>query len=650
MKNSTKLKLTNLNICPLNTMLDFDTELKAKHWNQRHVFPIDTYTCLLFVNLTFHKESTEEQLEMTGIRQKISISVIELSSNKELQRTSFYAYLPKATVKKNYTKEIPFEFTDFLVHDDFKVIITNESENETIGTYDFKIFDLADFPKLPCAGLMIEDAYIARDNSTHYISINPKLSPLPLITFNGYSLLDPSDPLLKEFEIMIHFPDGHIESSILAPYFKPKYNNDDDELSKNEFIIKDYFVLNEHGVHYAELRLLGSPIAGFLFNTCETEKKGSWKEANEGLSPLYNYDYIDGEKRFHSTIKHYDPKNVDELIDDFFDLMAAELDKEEMADTSWDKGDDDDNTFLNSQPPKKKPTTYKYLPAKKHKSSWENLDELTGLKSVKEKLHSYKQLIEFTNLRSLKGLPTFKAPLHAMFLGAPGTGKTTVANALGEMLADMGILSKGHVVVRERSSLIGKLYGSEEESTLEALKEAQGGILFIDEAYQLINEHDPRDPGRHVINTLLSKLSDESNRDWMLILAGYPKQTLRLYDINPGLKSRIPDTNIYTFEDFSQQELMEIAENYFSQNQYTLSEKAREALASRLNADFINKDESFGNARHVMNLIQTDIIPAMAARVISSHSTNDLTTILECDIPRPINNENSNRRRIGFQL
>ena len=214
----------------------------------------------------------------------------------------------------------------------------------------------------------------------------------------------------------------------------------------------------------------------------------------------------------------------------------------------------------------------------------------------------------------------------------------------------MGILSKGHVVVRERSSLIGKLYGSEEESTLEALKEAQGGILFIDEAYQLINEHDPRDPGRHVINTLLSKLSDESNRDWMLILAGYPKQTLRLYDINPGLKSRIPDTNIYTFEDFSQQELMEIAENYFTQNQYTLSEKAREALASRLNADFINKDESFGNARHVMNLIQTNIIPAMAARVISSHSTNDLTTILECDIPRPINNENSNRRRIGFQL
>ena len=107
MKNSTRLKLTNLNICPLNTMLDFDTELKAKHWNQRHVFPIDTYTCLLFVDLTFHKESTEEQLEMTGIRQKISISVIELSSNKELQRTSFYAYLPKATVKKTIQKKSP---------------------------------------------------------------------------------------------------------------------------------------------------------------------------------------------------------------------------------------------------------------------------------------------------------------------------------------------------------------------------------------------------------------------------------------------------------------------------------------------------------------------------------------------------------------
>ena len=184
---------------------------------------------------------------------------------------------------------------------------------------------------------------------------------------------------------------------------------------------------------------------------------------------------------------------------------------------------------------------------------------------------------------------------------------------------------------------------------MEALEEARGGILFIDEAYQLLDEHDPRDPGRHVIDTLLTKLSDENDRDWMLILAGYPQQTQRLYEINPGLKSRIPESNIYTFDDFSESELMEIAESYLAKNNYTLSNKARQALSLRLNADYLSRNESFGNARHVMNLIQTNIIPAMASRIIDTRSTNDLTTILECDIPKPICTS-ANHRRIGFQL
>ena len=652
MKNPTRLNLTSLSVCPLNTMLDFDTELKAKHWNQRHVFPIDTYTCLLFVDLTFHKETTEERLEKTGIRQQISITVIEAASGKELQKDSFYAYLPKATTSKRYTKEIPFEYTDFDSFDKFKVIVFNESENITLGAYEFSVFDLAEFPDMPCKGLKIEDALITR-KCTSYIEINPKLTPWPCISFHGYTLLDPSAPLMQELEIMLHYPDGHIESSILPPTFNKheiKIENENEPgLNKNEFFVKEHFSLADKGVHYAELRLLGSPIAGFLFNASETEKEGMWKDANEGLSPLYNYEHIDGEKRFHSTIKHYDPKNVDELIDDFFDLMAAELNKEEMADTSWDKGDDDDNTFFNSHPPKRKLTTYKYQPAKKHKNSWENLDELTGLKSVKEKLHGYKKIIDFSKLRSLNGLPTFNIPLHAMFLGSPGTGKTTVAKALGQMLADAGLLSKGHVVVRERSSLLGRYYSSECENTLEALEEARGGILFIDEAYQLLDEHDPRDPGRHVIDTLLTKLSDENDRDWMLILAGYPQQTQRLYEINPGLKSRIPESNIYTFDDFNESELMEIAESYLAKNNYTLSNEARQALSLRLNADYLSRNESFGNARHVMNLIQTNIIPAMASRIIDTRSTKDLTTILECDIPKPICTS-ANHRRIGFQL
>lgn len=250
------------------------------------------------------------------------------------------------------------------------------------------------------------------------------------------------------------------------------------------------------------------------------------------------------------------------------------------------------------------------------------------------------------------GLPISPAPLHAMFLGSPGTGKTTVAKLMGEMLHRAGILSSGHVVVRERSTLIGKYYSSEAEKTLEALEEAQGGILFIDEAYQLHQPDDPRDPGRFVIETLLSALSDESKRDWMLILAGYPDKMRQMFDINPGFKSRIPDSNIYTFDDFSELELMEIAENYLSRQQYSMTPEARSALVRRLEADYKARDKSFGNARHVINLIQTEILPSMAVRVINEgiNDNASITEIQSSDIPAPVSKPSASRHRVGFSL
>ena len=222
---------------------------------------------------------------------------------------------------------------------------------------------------------------------------------------------------------------------------------------------------------------------------------------------------------------------------------------------------------------------------------------------------------------------------------------------IGVMLRRAGVLSKGHVVVRERATLLGQNYNSESEKTLQAIEEAQGGILFIDEAYQLFQSNDPRDPGKFVIETLLTALADESNRDWMLILAGYPDEMNRMFEINPGFRSRIPESNIYLFEDFSDTELLEIAENYLYRNRYCLSDDARTALADRLKADYALKKKNFGNARHVINLIETDILPAMAVRVTSADITDTdiLTSILPCDIPQPqLPSDNQNRPRIGF--
>ncbi|MDE6270514.1 MAG: AAA family ATPase, partial [Muribaculaceae bacterium] len=130
------------------------------------------------------------------------------------------------------------------------------------------------------------------------------------------------------------------------------------------------------------------------------------------------------------------------------------------------------------------------------------LESLTGLKAVKDKLAVYERVVRFNRLRADHNLPTSPTPLHAMFLGSPGTGKTTVAKMMGEMLRDAGVLSRGHVVVRERSNLIGIHYNSEGENTLKAIEEAQGGILLIDEAYHLYQPQDARDPGKCVIETL----------------------------------------------------------------------------------------------------------------------------------------------------
>lgn len=281
-----------------------------------------------------------------------------------------------------------------------------------------------------------------------------------------------------------------------------------------------------------------------------------------------------------------------------------------------------------------------------------SLDNLTGLRSVKKKLSVYERVVRFNKMRSDKGLSTTQSPLHAMFLGSPGTGKTTVAKMMGVMLRRAGVLTKGHAVVRERANLLGQNYNSESEKTLAAIEEAQGGILLIDEAYQLYQPDDSRDPGKFVIETLLTALADESKRDWMLILAGYPDMMKRMFEMNPGFKSRIPDSNIYVFDDFTESELMEIAENYLVRNDYTLSADARQAFTRRLNADYINRDKNFGNARHVINMIQTEILPSMAVRVINEglEDETSLTEIRVTDIPAPVEKPMLSRSRIGFVI
>ncbi len=268
---------------------------------------------------------------------------------------------------------------------------------------------------------------------------------------------------------------------------------------------------------------------------------------------------------------------------------------------------------------------------------FEILKSMIGLQQVKEQMATYHDMVRMAIQRRQKGLSVPPFSLHAAFLGNPGTGKTTVARLYGAMLKQLGLLSSGHVVYKERSSLTGQNYSSEQELTLQAIEEAQGGVLFIDEAHNLYNPNDPRDPGKNVIETLLTTLSDEQKNNWALLMAGYTDGITRLLSCNQGLSSRIPERNRYHFQDYTADELMQIADSYCIRHNYFLSDGAREALRMKLNHDYRLRDEQFGNARYITTLLTSEILPAMASRLARRRSVSlfDMLTIGREDIPAP---------------
>lgn len=415
-----------------------------------------------------------------------------------------------------------------------------------------------------------------------------------------------------------------------------------------DYIVEQTFTMlnGVSGYGYTEVRCMTYLLGVIPFHMGATDIEGTITE--KYIVKKTDYELPDVEKSMKAyiddncpekldIIEKFDEDDFDRLLDEF---IAGEVNSTEDANDPDEDGMGDDDDLDDS-----------LLTQHSSLNTQNALDQLVGLESVKDKVERYAITAQFNRRRMLAGLPETQMPMHSMFLGSPGTGKTTVAKIIGQKLHEAGVLSKGHVVVRERSTLIGQYYSSEGENTLKALEEAQGGILFIDEAYQLFQPQDPRDPGRFVIETLMTALADESNRDWMLILAGYTKPMRRMFEINPGLSSRIPESNIILFEDYGEDELMEIAHRYFDTNKYCLTEEATEKLRANIANACASRNESFGNARYVMNLIQIDIIPAMAVRLSkeASPTAEQLSIIVAEDIPLSQKHRVETTRRIGFR-
>ncbi|MCS6832275.1 MAG: AAA family ATPase [Flammeovirgaceae bacterium] len=232
------------------------------------------------------------------------------------------------------------------------------------------------------------------------------------------------------------------------------------------------------------------------------------------------------------------------------------------------------------------------------------INQLVGLTEIKQKIHDYLNYLEFLKLRKERGIQE-KEPitLHAVFKGNPGTGKTTVAKLLGKVFARMGLLSKGHLLEVGRAELIGQYIGQTAPKVKEVIDSARGGILFIDEAYSLVrNEEDDKDYGKEVVEVLVKEMSDGPG-DIAIFVAGYPKQMDVFLNSNPGLKSRFKMH--FDFPDYTPQELIEIAHLAAKNKEIVLSEAAQMLFNKKLTESYRNRDESFGNARLVNNLLDS---------------------------------------------
>jgi type VII secretion ATPase EccA len=228
------------------------------------------------------------------------------------------------------------------------------------------------------------------------------------------------------------------------------------------------------------------------------------------------------------------------------------------------------------------------------------LDSLVGLESVKEQVRALVAFLQVQGRRLEHGLPEVATSQHLVFLGNPGTGKTTVARLLAHMYRAMGLLERGHLVEVDRSGLVGEYVGMTAIKTDRAVRRALGGVLFIDEAYALARTgHQGADFGQEAIETLLKRMEDHRHR-LVVIVAGYPTLMHAFLDSNPGLRSRF--ARELTFQDYSTDELVAITERFAGENEYRLTEGALEAL--RRIFDRAPRGEGFGNARYARTIFE----------------------------------------------
>lgn len=255
------------------------------------------------------------------------------------------------------------------------------------------------------------------------------------------------------------------------------------------------------------------------------------------------------------------------------------------------------------------------------------IEKLVGLSNIKEDIEALMDFVKIQKLRQEHGLAESSMSLHTAFLGNPGTGKTTVARLMGQYFKSLGVLKKGHIVEVSRADLVAQYVGGTAVKTNQVIDKALDGILFIDEAYSLLEGGD-NDFGKEAVNILVDRMEKERNR-LAVFLAGYTQEMEGFLESNPGLSSRV--SRKFYFKDYTGSELLQMFENLLDKNQYTMDEKSLLKIEHYFDYLYDIRDDRFGNGRVVRNTFEK-LIKAQSDRLAEEDNvTVDMLKIITCE-------------------
>jgi len=322
------------------------------------------------------------------------------------------------------------------------------------------------------------------------------------------------------------------------------------------------------------------------------------------LREFINREYEQGLGEEHDDAATENDEDGDKNDNPFDNTEEEETEDDETEDDETDKDTGDDTLFPDGEIEQNGNVCVKVDILRPITNPREELDRMVGCREIKQRMDELVSLTYYNKIMR-EAFPNSKqhdVSLHSLFLGRPGTGKTTVCKIYGSLLRQAGALSKGHVVVCNRGTFIGTLWGDEERSVRQVLDMARGGVLMIDEAY-LLNSTNANDPGKLVIQLLMNILADETQRDLAVVLCGYKAPMQKLLDLNPGLESRFP--NRFEFTDFTVDELLEITRARVKDYEYRFTPMAWKKYSTMLAQSYQHRDpESWGNARFVANQLE----------------------------------------------